>query len=71
MRCRRSWPHTLFSGEVGNIGEFLAHAQWRVLAIQRDRGFQRSEVPREIEMLILRQMLIGEDQDRVGRKRRL
>ena len=62
-------PHFIVGAEVGDVGEFLAHAQLRILAMQRDSGLQRSEMPREIEMLILRQMLIGKDQHRVGRER--
>jgi hypothetical protein len=43
-------------------------AQLRILAMQRDRGFQRPEIAREVEVLVLRQMLIGKDQDGVSGK---
>ena len=54
--------------EVRDVGEFLAHPQRRVLAIDADRGLQRAEVLGKIEMLVLREMLIGEDQDRIVRE---
>ena len=63
-------PHLIVGIEVGNVGKLLAHAQLGVLAIQRDRGLERAEVPREVEMLVLRELLVGKDQDRVGRERR-
>ena len=58
-------PHLVFGIEVRNVGEFLAHAQLRVLAVQRDRGLERPKVLGKIEMLILRQLLVGENQHRV------
>ena len=58
-------PHLVFRIEIGNVGEFLAQAQLGVLAMQRDRGLQRPEIPGEVEMLVLRQLLVGEDQHRV------
>src|SRR5271169_6523755 len=62
-------PDLIVRSEIGNVGEFLAHAQRLILAKQGDRGLERAKMPREVEMLVLRQMLIGEDQDRVSRER--
>src|SRR5262249_20375575 len=42
--------------------------QRRTLSINGDRGLERAEVPREVEMLIRREMLIGKDQDCVLRE---
>src|SRR5262249_25723156 len=58
-------PHLVVVIEVGNVGKFLAQTQQRILSINGDRGLERAEMPREVEMLILREMLIGKDQDRV------
>ena len=58
-------PHFVFRIEIGDVGEFLAHAQLGILAMQRDRGLERPEVPREVEVLVLRQMLVGKDQHRI------
>src|SRR5262245_30805407 len=51
--------------EVRNVRELLAQAQWRILSIHADRGLKGPEVPREVEMLVLREKLIGENQDRI------
>jgi hypothetical protein len=48
--------------EVGNVGKLGAYAQLRILAKQCDRGFEWPEVPGEIEMLVRREMLLGENQ---------
>ena len=49
--------------EVGNVGKFFAQTQCRVLSIDGNRGLKRAKVSCEVEMLILREMLIGKDQD--------
>jgi hypothetical protein len=54
--------------EVRNVSEFFAQAKWRVLSINADRGLEGAEVFCEVEMLVLREMLIGEDQDRILRE---
>src|SRR5215831_11607806 len=54
--------------KVRNVGEFSAQAKWRVLSINADRGLEGAEVLCEVEMLVLREMLIGEDQDRILRE---
>src|SRR5262249_46551201 len=51
--------------EVRNVRKLLAQAQWRILSIHADRGLEGPEVPREVEMLVLREKLIGENQDRI------
>ena len=43
----------------------MAQTQRLILAVKRDRRFQWPEQPREIEMLIRRQLLLGEDQNRI------
>src|SRR5271165_3923364 len=55
--------------EVRNVGKFLAQAQPRFAAIDRNRSLERTEPAREIEMLVRRQTLIRKDQDCVFRKR--
>ena len=45
--------------EVRNVSEFFAQANWRVLSINADRGLEGTEVLCEVEMLVLREMLIG------------
>ena len=62
-------PDFVVRAQIGNVGELLAHAQLRILAVQRDRGLQRPKMPGEIEVLVLRQMLIGEDQNHISRER--
>src|SRR5262249_42453721 len=58
-------PGLVVGREVRDIGEFLAQAQRRVFPVEPDRGLQRTEAARKLEMLILRKLLIGKDQDRV------
>ena len=62
-------PDFVVGVEIGNVGEFLAHAQFRILAKERDRGLERTEISGEIEMLILRELLIWKDQHRISRER--
>jgi hypothetical protein len=45
--------------EIGNIGDFLADAKRRVLAMNPNRYIERAEMAREVEMPILRKVLIG------------
>src|SRR5215831_11806373 len=61
-------PDLVFEIEIGNIGNFLTDAQRRVLAMHPNRYIEQAEMARKIEMLVLREMLIGEDQHRVFRK---
>ena len=58
-------PYIVFVVEVGHISKLLAHAQRLILSIKGDGGLKRSEVLGEVEMLVLREMLIRKDQDRV------
>src|SRR5262249_17588422 len=58
-------PDLVVMVEVRNVRKLLAQAQWRILSIHADRGLEGPEVPREVEMLVLREKLIGENQDRI------
>src|SRR5262249_24871878 len=62
-------PHLAVVIEGGRVGKFIWQPQRRILSINGNRGLERAEVSREVEMLILREMLIGKDQDRVLRER--
>src|SRR5262249_55378383 len=62
-------PDLVAEIEIGNVGDFLADAQRRVLAMNPNRYIKRAEMAREVEMLILRKTLVGEDQHRVFCKR--
>src|SRR6185312_6679099 len=56
-------PHLIARIEVGYVGEFLGHAQLRLLDVEaRNRGLKRAELAGEIEMLVLAQMLVGKNQ---------
>src|SRR5262245_38916906 len=55
--------------KIGDVGNFLPDAKRRILAMNPNRYIKRAEMAREFEMLILRKMLVGEDQHRVFRKR--
>ncbi len=60
LPCPRILPPDLvLVVEVGNVGEFFAYPQRRVLAQRRER-----------EVLLLRELLVRKDQHRVGRERR-
>src|SRR5215831_17596573 len=58
-------PDLVFEIEIGNVGNFLAHAQRCDLTMDPNRYVKRAEVAREVEMLILQKMLIREDEHRV------
>src|SRR5262249_24991838 len=58
-------PDLVFEIEIGNIGNFLADAEWCVLAMNPNRYIKRTEMAREVEMPILRKILIGENQHRI------
>jgi hypothetical protein len=47
-------PDLVLVIEVGNVGKFFAQTQCRVLSIDGNRGLERAEVSREVEVLILR-----------------
>src|SRR3974390_683722 len=64
-----SAPELIVVIEVGNVGKFLAQAQPRFAAIDRNRCLKRAEQTRKIKMLVRRQMLIRKNQDGVLRKR--
>jgi hypothetical protein len=59
-------------GPGWNVGEFLGHTQLRLIDVEaRDRGLERAELAREIEVLVLIEMLVGKDQHRVFGERLL
>jgi hypothetical protein len=58
-------PYFAFVIEVGHICKLWAQAQRLIFSIKGNGGLKRSEVPGEVEMLVLRKMLVGKDQDRV------
>ena len=62
-------PDLVLEIKIGDIGNFLPDAERRVLTMNPNRYIERAEMAREFEMLILRKMLVRENQYREFGKR--
>ena len=52
--------------EVGDVGDLARHAQLGALHLHDHRAVDRPEAPREGDVLVLAQHLVGKDEHRVA-----